>query len=138
MAIRPGLCHSYKVEILKGVHTDKHRYVLALFSNDADLSPEMTAYTKAGEVSGQGYPSGGILLEGFTVTMRNGTACLDFDSIELPNATISADGGLIYNLTADKRAVAVVRFPGTITSTNGPFCIDMPDAGPNSSVIRIA
>ena len=138
MAIRPGLCDSYKVEILKGVHKDTHRYALALFTNDADLSPQTTAYNRAGEVSGQGYPAGGVLLDGFSVTFRDGTACLDFDSTEVPNATISADGGLIDNLSADKRAVVVVRFPQTITSTNGPFYIDLPDVGPSSSLIRIA
>jgi hypothetical protein len=136
--IRPGLCDSYKVEILKGIHRDTHTYALALYSEDADLSARTTTYTKAGEVSGEGYPSGGVLLSGASITLHDGVACLDFDDVNLKRATISAGGGLIYNLTADKRAVAVVRFPGVMTSTNGPFEIEMPPVGASSSVVQIA
>ena len=137
MAIRPGLCNSYKREILSGGHSDKHTYAIALYTDDANLDSTTTQYTHVGEVSGKGYPRGGVLLEGFSVT-GDKVACLDFDDVLIPNATISADGALIYNMTAGKKAVAVVRFQERITSTNGPFTIEMTPVGERSSLIRIA
>lgn len=135
--IRAGLCHSYKREILCGVHEDTDVYMLALYSGSADISPQSEAYTPSGEVRGQGYEPGGVALTGFSVSGGD-VACLDFDDVTIKRATISADGGMIYNKTKGGRAVAVVKFGGTITSTNGPFYIEMPSVGPTTSVVRIA
>ena len=135
--IRPGLCHSYKREIFRGVHREDHEYYIALYSKGADLSPRTEAYTPAGEVVGPGYPAGGVKLSGFSVS-GDEVACLDFDEFVIKRATIAADGALIYNKTAGNRAVVVCKFPQTITSTNGPFSVEMPPVGEATSVIRIA
>lgn len=134
--IKAGVCHSWKREVIRGEHRPDHTYKIALYTNDADLSPATTAYTRNGEVSGLGYEAGGVRLTGFSVSGGT-TACLDFDDVLIPRSTLSVDGCLIYNETLNK-AVYVGRFAGTVTSTNGPFTIDMPKVGEGSSLIRIA
>lgn len=115
--IRPGMCFSYKREILRGIHREDHEYYIALYTKGADLSPRTEAYTPAGEVQGLGYEAGGVKLTGFRVT-GNEVGCLDFDDLFLKRASIAADGALIYNKTAGNRAVVVCRFPETIVATS--------------------
>lgn len=135
MAIRPGVCQSYLREILRGEHRPEHTYMVALYTDNAELSPRTTGYGGAGEVVGLGYEKGGIKLSGFSVS-GDDSARLDFSSTQLERATIHADGGLIYNATIGK-AVAVFKFNGTVASTNAPFYIDLPSPG-EDSLIRIS
>lgn len=135
--IRPGTCISWLKECFRGVHSESDDYYIALYTNDADLSPQTETYVAVGEVQGQGYKPGGVKLYGFTVS-GDTAACLDFDNVTIPNATIAADGALIYNKSAGGKAVAVVRFAGRITSTNAPFDIEMPRPGDATSLIYIS
>jgi hypothetical protein len=54
------------------------------------------------------------------------------------NATITANGALIYNSTQSDKAVAVLAFGGDKTSTNGDFTIIFPTADASNAIIRIA
>jgi hypothetical protein len=74
------------------------------------------------------------------VSLDSGTAICDFDDETITNATISADGALIYNTTiaSSDDAIAVLDFSGTKTSTNGDFAIQFPAAAAATAVIRIA
>lgn len=135
--IRAGVCHSFKRQILKGDHRPEHVYMIALYGRDADLSPDTETYSKAGEVSGAGYTPGGVKLSGYSVTGKD-VACLDFDDVRINPVSIAADGALVYNKTLGGKAIVVVKFGETVTATNGPFDIEMPPAGPDSSLVRIS
>ena len=79
MAVVPAVCDSYTKEILEGVHTSADIYKIALFnSGTATLNASTTTYTTTGEVSGQGYTVGGQALTGFSASVSNGVAILDF------------------------------------------------------------
>ena len=67
-------------------------------------------------------------------------------SYPLPSASFSADGAIIYETeargesgaTETGKAIAVVDFGGTQTSTNGTFTINIPSAGASTAIIRIS
>lgn len=99
------------------------QFMLALYTSAAELGPDTTAYTAAGEVSGKGYKPGGISLKNPRVWVDRGAACLTFDSVNISVATITARGFLIYCKTKGNRAVFVGDWAGEYTSTEGPFTI---------------
>lgn len=135
--IEAGLCVSYKAEILRGVHRESDLYRIALYAEDAPLSPRTASYAPLGEVGGPGYQPGGRDLSGFAVTLDGGTAVLDFADPSWPVSTLVAHGALIYNATRENRAVAVVDFGADIVSTNGPFTVRMPTPAAGAGLIRI-
>lgn len=137
MLIKHGVCRSYNLEIVQGVHTPTDVYRIALYTSSADLGPHTTAYTPTGEVMGAGYSPGGPKLTGFSVTGNGHPARLDFQTVELPNATITARAGLIYNESKRNRAIVVVDFGKDIRSSNGPFIIRMPPVGDDTSLVRV-
>jgi hypothetical protein len=153
MAISQAMVTSFKVEILNGVHafgtsvtratTNADTYKIALYSSSATLSAATTAYTTtlSDEVStsGTNYAQGGLTLTISQVPTSTGTtAWLDFADITWTSATISAAGALIYNQTQGNKAVAVLDFGGTKSSTAGNFTIQFPTADSTSAILRIA
>ena len=126
--ITHGGCHSYKREILDGVHQPWHVYRLALFGEHADIGPQTTSYKSArGEIDGVGYIKGGMHLPGFHTSTVNGTASLSFDTpIKWQNASIEAAGGLVYNASLPGlNSVSVLDFKGNFRSMNGPFIVHL-------------
>lgn len=153
MAITTAMCNSFKQELLQGLHDlDNHVIYLALIkaSPSGTYGAATTNYSNLGgqdpsgdEVSGTGYTAGGQVLDNITITLDGSTAIVDIDDEVFSSATMSADGCIIYNSSASNRAIAVIDFGGTKTSTNGDFTIEFPPAGggsPDSSnaIIRIA
>lgn len=141
MAITAAFCNSFKQELLAMTpHTPSDNYKIALFSPSATLNKNTTAYSATGEVGDSGtYAAGGQSLVGFTVALDGDTAYLDWSTDpEWTGATISAGGALIYNATRANKALAVLDFGGTITSTNGTFKVTLPAAAAATALIRIA
>jgi len=153
VAISQAMVTSFKVEILNGVHafgtsvtratTNADTYKIALYTSSATLSAATTAYTTtlSDEVStsGTNYGQGGLTLTISQVPTSTGTtAWLDFADITWVSATISAAGALIYNQTQGNKAVAVLDFGGTKSSTAGNFTIQFPTADSTSAILRIA
>jgi len=153
MAITTAMCNSFKQELLQGLHDlDNHVIKLALIkaSPSGTYGAGTTNYSNLGgqdpsgdEVSGTGYNVEGQVLDNITITLDGSTAIVDIDDEVFSSATMSADGCIIYNSSADDRAIAVIDFGGTKTSTNGDFTIEFPPTGggsPDSSnaIIRIA
>lgn len=136
--ITPGLCFSYKREIIEGVHSREDEYYLALYTRDAALSGRTTQYTTAGETIGPGYTPGGKPVSNFVSSLNGAVACLDFTAPEWSDATFVARGGLVYNRSKQNRAVAVVNFGADMSATTGTFAVDFPVAGERTSLIRIA
>lgn len=150
MAITQAMCTSFKVEILDGIHafgttvvraaTTADTFKIALYTSSATLSASTTAYTTSNECPSTGnYSAGGNTLTVSQVPTSTGTtAFLDFADTTWSNATITANGALIYNSTQSNKAVAVLAFGGDKTSTAGDFTIIFPTADSSNAIIRIA
>lgn len=150
MAISQAICTSFKVEILDGIHafgttvvraaTTADTFKIALYTSSATLGASTTAYSTSNEVPSTGnYSAGGNTLTVSQVPTSTGTtAFLDFADTTWSNATITANGALIYNSTQADKAVAVLAFGGDKTSTAGDFTIIFPTADASNAIIRIA
>ena len=145
MAITTKMCTSFKTEILGGIHdldTDTIKLALIKETPTGTYDASTTNYTNvtgnADEATGTGYSAGGVVLDNVTISSSGETALVDIDDEVIATATISADGCIIYNSSKANRAIAVIDFGGTKTSTNGNFTIDFPASGASTSIIRIS
>lgn len=112
-----------KADFLSGVHTLDDQYKIVLYGSDADIDDCCVGYVEQGEVSGKGYRKGGMNLNNPKVWVDRGAGCLTFDSLTLPNSTITARGYMIINASKNNRAVCIVDWGAEYTSTEGPFNI---------------
>lgn len=127
--ITPCFCVGYKADIMRGVHHEDDRYMLALYADGAPISCHTQTYSPKGEVTGPGYAAGGVLLKGFEVVEDGEAAVLTFDDVRIERATLKdVAGGLVYNATRGNRAVGVIALAQKTSSTNGPFEVYFPEA----------
>ena len=125
MAIKTCIPAQAKADFLSGVHTLDDQYKLVLYTAYADLDDECGCYTEQGEVKGKGYRAGGVDLENPKVWIDRGAGCLTFDSVTLPNASITAHGYMIVNASKGNKAVCIVDWGADFTSTEGPFKVNI-------------
>ena len=140
MAITQGMCTSFKVQLLNGTQNfSSNTFKIALYTSSATLGEGTTAYSATNEVASTGnYTAGGNTLSvNVTPTSTGNVAFLSFANTTWANATITANGALIYNNTNGNSAVAVLAFGGDKTSTNGTFAINFPTADSTSAIIRL-
>ena len=151
MAISQTATTSFKVELLQGVHnfgpTSPDAFWIALYTGVATIGPNTTAYSTglAGQVAnGNGYTTGGQLLT-ISQTPTAGdnslgipTAYISFAPASWANASFTARGALIYNVTEGNKSVAVLDFGSDKVVTNSTFTITFPTADANSAIVRIA
>jgi len=118
-----------RLDFFNGVHQPTHEYRLALYGPDAALGEGTPGYTADGEVGGLGYDAGGqALTDRVAELMDDGNAFVAFGNPTWPTATISARGAMIYNASvAGQPALAILDFGETVTSTNGPFTVSLPE-----------
>ena len=143
MAITQAMCTSFKKELLECVHNFKNSggstFNIALYTSSATLGASTTAYSTTNEVSGTGYTAKGAALTRVDPSTSGTTALTDFADASFSNATITANGALIFNDSASNdAAVAVLAFGGDKTSTAGTFTIQFPTADASNAIIRIA
>jgi hypothetical protein len=112
-----------KLDFLSGVHTPKDQYKVVFYTSSADLGPDTSSYTTQGEVSGKGYKAGGLPLHNPRVWADRGAACLTFDSVKIPVATITVRGFMVINASKANKAVFIADFGQEYTSTEGPFTL---------------
>ena len=136
------MCTSFKKELMTATHNftnGANSFKLALYTSSATLSAATTAYSSTNESSGTNYTAGGAALTNVTPTTSGTTALTDFADLTFSNATVTANGALIYNDTASgDPAVVVLAFGGDKTSTAGDFTIQFPTADASNAIIRIA
>jgi hypothetical protein len=140
MAISQALCTSFKQELMTATHdftnSTGNTFKLALYTSSASLGASTTAYSATNEASGTNYSAGGAALTNVTPTTSGTTALTDFSDLTFSNATVTANGALIYNDTAaGDPAVAVLAFGGDKTSTAGDFTIQFPTADASNAII---
>jgi len=145
MAITTAMCTSFKSELLGGIHDlDTHTLKLALIkaspsgTYNATTTNYSTVTGNSDEASGTNYSAGGQNLDGAAISVSGTTAIVDFTDEVFASATVSADGCIIYNSSASNKAICVIDFGGTKTSTNGDFTIQFPTADASNAIIRIA
>jgi predicted nucleotidyltransferase len=150
VALSQTLATSFKVEILDGIHnfgtgviratTAADTFKIALYTANATLNATTTVYTTDNEVTGTGYIAGGntlVISQVPTSTNTETVAWLNFANSSWPNATFSANGALIYNSTQGNKAVAVLNFGSTKTTTNQTFTVTFPASTSSAAIIRI-
>lgn len=145
MAITTAMCTSFKQEILGGVHdldTDSIKLALIKQSPAGTYGAATTNYSdvtgNSDEASGTGYSAGGNVLASASISADGTTAIVDFADTTFSNATVSADGCILYNASQGNKAIAVIDFGGTILSSAGDFTITFPAAASSTAIIRIA
>ena len=129
-----------RLGFLTGKHHEDDVYMIALYTEDADLGCLTKAYTPKGEVRGPGYQAGGKILTQYHagVDEEEDFAYLSWlGPIRWENATIKAAGALIYNASKQNLSVATCGFGGVISSTNGPWYFPTPPAGPEGAMVRL-
>jgi hypothetical protein len=140
MAITQAMATSFKVQILNGQHNfSANTFKLALYTSSASLDENTTAYTTSNEVASAGnYSAGGNTLSvSVTPTNTGNVAFISFTNSSWANATITANGALIYNANLANAAVCVLAFGGDKTSTNGTFAVNFPTADATNAIIRL-
>jgi len=144
MAITTAMCNSFKQELLGGVHdldTDTLKIALIKASPTGTYGAATTNYSditgNSDETIGTNYTAGGQVLDTPVITLDSGVAFVDFADEIFSDATMSADGALIYNASKANRAIATFDFGGTVTSTSGDYTIVFPSATYTDAVIRI-
>ena len=140
MAITQGMANSFKVQLLNAEQNfSADTFKLALYTSSATLGETTTAYTATNECPSTGnYTAGGnTLTVSVTPTNTGNVAYVSFANTSWTNATITANGALIYNSTNANAAVAVLAFGGDKTSTNGTFAVNFPTADASTAIIRL-
>ena len=140
MAITQAMATSFKVELLNGQHNfTANTFKLALYTSSATLNENTTAYSTSNEVPSTGnYSAGGnTLTVSVTPTNSGNVAYISFSNTSWANATITANGALIYNSNLSNAAVCVLAFGGDKTSTNGTFAVNFPTADASNAIIRL-
>lgn len=122
-----------RLALLKGEVKPDHVFKIALFTSKADLNKSTKTYKPENEVVGQGYSAKTLATPAYGVNEAD-EAYLDFPAtLVWPNATIAADGCMIYDETLGNLALAVVSFGSTISCTNDSFTLT-----PETATIRFA
>jgi hypothetical protein len=128
---------SFKSDILTGgqaLTTDTIK--LALYTGDANLTADTTAYTTVSEVVGTGYTAGGKTCTNVTVSTLNGVAYVSFDNLTWTSAAFTCRGALIYNASKSNKSIAVLNF-GSDKTCSSTFTITLPANTYSSALIRV-
>ena len=140
------VCNVFKVGLADGdfdfSSNTTQTFKIALYTNNATLNQNTTAYTTSGESSGAGYTAGGNVLVinvNPTTAPSGNTAYLSFADSVWNSATITARGALVYlaNGTTNP-AVCVLDFGSDKSTTGGTFTVQFPSATNTSAIIRIS
>jgi hypothetical protein len=139
-------CDVFKTGLLDGIYNfntgTSDVYKIALYTNAATLNQNTTAYTTTGEVGGEGYTAGGLVLVinvTPTTAPSGDTAYLSFEDAVWNGATITARGALIYKYNGTTNpAVCVLDFGSNKSTTDGTFTVQFPSATNTSAIIRIS
>lgn len=132
-------CTIFKKNCLSGLENfavgTPYVYKIALYTANATLNADTTAYTTSNEVVGTGYTAGGKVLTVVPPATNASTAYISFSNVTWTGSSFTARGALIYNSTTGA-AVAVLDFGSDKTSPN--FTITFPAATATTAIIRIS
>jgi len=137
MSILQTQTTSFKAELYQGIHdltTDVIK--IALYTANANLNADTTAYTTTNEIPATGgYTAGGKTMTGITVNTSGYTAYVGFDNVVWTPGAFTARCALIYNSSQGNKSVAVLDF-GSDKTTTTSFTITMPANTASTALIR--
>ena len=128
-----GICNSFKLELIEGIHdlsTDTVK--AALYTSSAELSPDTTAYSSSNEATGTNWAAGGqplLLASGypkllFTAGVRAyRPVAWAFQDAVVANVTITFRAVLLYNSSKSNRAIAVIDKGIDVSILAGPITL---------------
>ena len=126
---------SFKKELYEAVHNlSTDTIYIALYTGDANLNADTTAYSATNEVVASGYTAGGEALTGVAISSSDYTAYVNWANVSW-TAAITARCALIYNVTQGNKSIAVIDFGADKTSTT-TFTITMPANTSTTALIR--
>ena len=126
---------SFKQELYQAVHNlSSDTIYIALYTGDANLNADTTAYTSSNEVVASGYTAGGQALTGVSISSSGYTAYVNWSNVSW-TAALTARCALIYNVTQGNKSIAVIDFGADKTSTT-TFTITMPANTATTALIR--
>lgn len=124
-----GMCKSFFLDLFTGDHDlDNDAMMIALYTDRNVMSPDLTAYTTNGEVSGINYIPGGNEIfkkDGYPRASERYVAEMSFEDVVFPNITASIGAALIYNLE-NGRAIRCIDFGLNQNVTASDFRIRFP------------
>ena len=138
---------SHKEELFEAIHdftaSTGDTFKIALYNTTSGFAAATTTVYNATigssvEVTGTGYTATGATLVNISPTVAQNVAFVDFNDVTFTTATITAAAALIYNTSNGSKAVVVLDFGGSKTSTNGDFTIQFPAANSTSAILRIS
>lgn len=159
MANSPGMCSSFKKELLLGTHAfgpgagipartaalaDGIKAALFIAAASPAISVATTVYSTTGEVTGTGYTPGGVGVTTANAPANDGTTVTT--AIFTPSASIvyttvtlatSFDTVLLYNSSQSNKAISVHTF-GAQTITAGTLTLTMPVNAAGTALLQIA
>ena len=128
-------CNVFKTGLLNGdFDFSSGTFYIALYTNNATLNAQTTAYTTVGEVVGIGYTAGGQALTP-SVAASDGTSYVSFNNVSW-SGSITARGALIYK-PGDNGAVCVLDFGADKTSAT-TFTVEFPAATNSTAILRLS
>lgn len=132
----PGVGKSLLLDFVDSLReADCH---LALLTSKSDVSATTPVFDGSGEVRGQGYATGGKKLQNFACGLDDGIAWCAWANVEWQNATLKADGYVIYARGWGNRIITVGSFDEEMRSSQGMFRVRMPAPGPNNAIFWLA
>ena len=138
MALEQTFTLSFLGELATGVHdltTDTIK--MALYTGNANLGLDTTAYSASNEAAGVGYVAGGVVLTNVTVNASQSGLYISFANPSWASASFTCRGALIYNESKANRSVAVLNFGSDKTA--GPnFTVVLPANTPSTALLRIS
>jgi hypothetical protein len=137
MAIIQTQTTSFKAELYQAIHnltTDTLK--IALYTNNATLNADTTAYTTTDEITGTGYTAGGVTITGVTINSSGYTAYVSFNNPSWPSASFTTRAALIYNSSKANRSIAVLDFGAVKTVSGTTFTITLPANTASAALIR--
>jgi hypothetical protein len=141
MSIGQTQTTAFKLNLLKALENfntgTPYTYKIALYTVNAVLNEETTAYTTQDEITGTGYTAGGktLTITGLGSDVTNNTAYVSFLNVTWNPANFTTAGALIYNSTTNA-AVCVLNFGSNKIATS-TFTITFPTATSTTAVLRI-
>ena len=130
------LTTSFLVDMFEGLQsltTDTIK--MALYTADANLNANTTAYVTTSEVTSANYTAGGAVCLNVTVNQSGGTVYVNFDNVSWSNVSFTCRGALIYNVTKSGKSIAILNFGSDKTA--GPnFVVTMPQNTVTTALIR--
>ena len=137
--ISQTITNTFKSDILQGYQnllTDS--LYLALYTGNATLGANTTAYTSANEVSSTNYTAGGQIVTGVTINTdtQNNVVYVSFDNVTWTNVSFVCRGALLYNSSKSNHSIAVLNW-GSDKNAGPNFVVQLPVNSSSSALIRL-